>query len=435
MSEPFDGFSADARDAGWDAPPDLSVAIEELLVADEELRTQSEELLGTRALLEAERLRYHELFHQAPIAYVVTDAHGMIRDANRAAATLFRCRPDRLPGKPLAVFAQDASRRRIRHAIARCAEERTPETILLNITNRLARIRRVEATVAGVYDVQGGVREIRWLLADRTRRARRELARKRQGEELERLVAQRTAELEHAQDLKDQLLATVSHEFRTALAAIGGYADLLAMGVRGPLTQIQLGDVSRIQQAHTHLASIVNDLLTFSKLVAGRAEVHIDDVVVGETIRSMCNLVAPHAEAKHISIDAAVANDDALMVRADGERLRQILLNLLGNAVKFTPANGCVRVSAARRDGHVIIAVEDDGPGIPSNKREAIFQPFVQLPGIAHEDGTGLGLAISLTYARAMRGELTVGDRRGGGSRFELRLPQSTRFASEGAET
>jgi PAS domain S-box-containing protein len=429
MSESFDRFSGAFPSSGWSAPEDLTAAIEELIVADEELRSQTEELLGTRALLEAERLRYHELFQHAPIAYLVTDARGTVRDANQAAGALLRCRSDRLVGKPLAVFTQDVSRRRIRSVIQLCTTERATLTARLNFVNRRGKIRRVEATVAAVSDMRGEVTELRWLVVDRTRRAQRELARKRRGAELELLVAKRTAELERAQTLKDELLATVSHEFRTALAAIGGYADLLAMGVRGPLTDTQLGDVARIQHAHSHLAAIVNDLLSYSRLVAGHVDLHVDDVLVGETLRSVVNLVAPQANAKQISIDLSAARDGELVVRADGERLRQILVNLVGNAVKFTPAGGHVRISTRVGGDQIAIAVTDDGPGVPADKREAVFQPFVRLSGLGHTEGTGLGLAISREYARAMDGNLEALDTPNRGGCFELRLPRSTRLA------
>jgi signal transduction histidine kinase len=291
---------------------------------------------------------------------------------------------------------------------------------------------RVEATAAVVRDVSGEIVEIRWLLVDRTRRVRAERMRRRRNAELARLVAERTAELERAHRLKDQLLATVSHEFRTGLAAIGGYADLLEVGIRGPLSELQLSDVRSIRRAYVHLAALINDLLDYSRIAATgtspKIRLDITDIVLGDVVRSVSDMLAPQARARGIVL--SVEGTPAIIARADGERLGQILLNLLGNAVKFTPSGGRIQILSRATETDALVEVADTGLGVPDDKREEIFQPFVRL-GDSIAPGTGLGLAISRDLSRAMGGDIVMGASGDCGSRFVLRLPRSTRIACE----
>jgi PAS domain S-box-containing protein len=412
---------------------ELAITFEELNVAEEELRTQNEELVRAQEALLADRARYRELFEHAPVSYFVTDVQGVITDANRACAQLLGVRVDRLRGKPAAVFTQDVSRRRLRAALRVIGRERDSVSIALNVVDRRGRVHRVDATVSAARDVTGEVAELRWLAVDQTRRAKREKVRRRHAERLEYLVAHRTAELERAQRLKDQLIATVSHEFRTALAAIGGYAELLEMGVRGPLLEPQAVDVKRIHSAYHHLARIVDDLLSYSKLLDGRLAIEREVVVLADALRGVTDLVLPQARAKDITLIVDPV-DSGVAVLADAERLRQVALNLLGNAVKFTRAGGTIRVACRATDKQVFVDVSDTGAGVPADPLEAIFQPFVRLGTEINEVGSGLGLSISRDLARAMRGDLTAESAEGCGSVFTLRLLRSTRLASKSDE-
>jgi PAS domain S-box-containing protein len=413
---------------------ELALTFEELSVAEEELRAQNEELQRTQIAMFTENARHRELFEHAPVAYFVTDAAGVIRDANRAASSLLRCRADRLLNKPLLVFAQDASRRRLRQLLLRLSKDarETPmTTVPVNLISRAGKIMRTEANIATSVDTQGRLVELRWLIVDQTRRLRRERLRRATAKELEQLVAERTSQLEREQELKDQLVATVSHEFRTALSAIGGYAELLELGVRGPLGASQLSDVRRIQRAYQHLSSVVDDLLSYSRLVAGRMPLDVQDIPLTETMHGIADLVRPQAEAKNITLEADAARED-VSIHADGERVRQIVLNMLGNAVKFTPPGGHVCISEKADDRHVHVLVSDTGPGIPEGEAENIFEPFVRLEKAS--PGTGLGLAISRDLARAMHGDLYVAKTQQTGSCFILSLPRSTALANPATE-
>lgn len=419
---------AEASEAAYN---ELALSYEELTVAQEELRAMNEQVTESAARVEQERLRYHELFVAAPVPYLVTDANGTIREANHAASQLLRLARERLQGKPLVVFARGEARRRLRDAILlRCVGPGT-SSVRFNLAPRESPSIFAEATLSSVADASGAVREIRWLIIDRTRAAQEARARRRRAVELNQLVALRTAELEEAQRVKDRLVATVSHEFRTGLAAIGGYAELLELGIHGALSEPQLSDIRRIRRAYEHLGLVVDDLLSYGKIVAGRLSVELDDVELGEAVRGLVELLAPQARDRNIEIELHEPRA-AIIVRADPERLRQILLNVAGNAIKFSPSDSRIVIRWRTDAGTAVAEIIDTGPGIPKESREAVFEPFSRLENSRTIPGTGLGLAISRELARAMGGELAVDmNPAGQGSSFALRLPRSMPLAPQ----
>jgi PAS domain S-box-containing protein len=281
-------------------------------------------------------------------------------------------------------------------------------------------------------------------------RAQAEQARAEAEEERERATAARAA-AEAASRAKGEFLATMSHELRTPLNAIGGYAQLLDMGLHGPVTDEQRGALARVQAAQQHLLGLINDVLNYAKLEAGRVEYDLRPVDLGEVTREVAPLVEPLMAARGLQ---CVIHPPAepCVVWADRDKLRQVLLNLLSNAAKFTepggrvtvevavptaagmaggePVGGAVEGAAGAPGGGSLafLRVTDTGRGIPPDKQEAIFEPFVQVRG-AHAsayaqptDGTGLGLAISRDLARGMGGDLRVRSTPGEGSTFTVVL-------------
>jgi signal transduction histidine kinase len=198
----------------------------------------------------------------------------------------------------------------------------------------------------------------------------------------------------------------------------------MEMGIRGPVTADQQEDLRRIRRSQQHLLGLINDVLNFAKLETGAVRYEIVDLPAHEVVDGVEPLIAPQLAAKRLRCDFAPARP-AVLVRADRDKLQQILLNLLGNAVKFTDAGGRIAVAYEPDDGRVRFRVTDTGVGIPPERLETIFEPFVQLDQrlTRTTEGTGLGLAISRDLARAMGGELTVRSEVGVGSEFELVLP------------
>jgi PAS domain S-box-containing protein len=419
--------------AGNAAFEELALSFEELSVADEELRAQNEALGRAQDLLAAEQARYEALFDQAPVAYLVTDPNGVVVEANRAACELLHCPPDHLVGKPLIVFTRDRSRRRLRTLLQDVEHAAGSTTLALSLVDRRQKRRRVAVTVATARDATDAVIELRWLLVDRTRAAHAARQRRQRAATLERLVGERTAELTQANAIKDRLVAMVSHELRTALSAVGGYAELLASGIRGPLNEPQAADVRRIQHAYEHLTHVVDDLLDYSRLVSGKLRLDIGDVVLADAVAGVAELLAPQARAAHVSFVTEIC-DPTVLVRGDTDRTRQILLNLAGNAIKFTPPGGRVCVRCRADDSVVYAEVVDDGGGAPVADRDAVFSPFVRSRTPTGAPGAGLGLAISRDLARSMGGDVLLETTDEAGSRFVLRLPRSMPLARAGGE-
>ncbi|MEO6210856.1 MAG: PAS domain-containing sensor histidine kinase [Gemmatimonadaceae bacterium] len=243
---------------------------------------------------------------------------------------------------------------------------------------------------------------------------------KRAARELERLHQ----EALEANRAKSDFLTAMSHELRTPLNAIGGYAQLLEMGLRGPVTEEQQIDLRRIDRSQKHLLGLINDVLNFAKLGAGKMEYVLGDVPTREMVESVSEMIGSQIEAKRLRLTMDTCAD-GLSVRADADRLRQVIINLVGNAIKFTPEGGEIAVVCESHDARVSISVRDTGVGIAADKLASIFEPFVQVGRkfSTRSEGVGLGLTISREFARGMGGDLTVESVAGAGATFTITLP------------
>jgi PAS domain S-box-containing protein len=230
---------------------------------------------------------------------------------------------------------------------------------------------------------------------------------------------------EEANRTKTEFLATMSHELRTPLNAISGYTSLLKMGIKGSLTAEQLEYLDRIERSGRYLLSLIQDVLSFAKLDTGHVEFTISDVPVQRMLAEMEELMLPQLSEAGLSYTLTACEPD-VCVRADEDRLRQILLNLVSNAIKFTSRGGAITLECAADATTVKLIVRDTGVGIPEDKLEAIFAPFVQLrrKTAGSQAGTGLGLSISRDLARAMHGDLVAESEIDRGSSFTVVLPR-----------
>ena len=225
---------------------------------------------------------------------------------------------------------------------------------------------------------------------------------------------------------KSDFLAAMSHELRTPLNAIGGYAELIELGIRGPVSDAQRRDLARIRACQAQLLSLIGGVLDLSRIEYGRVTYDVANVALHPVLDGLEALILPQAKAKRQRFEYRQCGDD-LVVLADGEKLRQILLNLLSNAVRHSPVGASITLAAARHGGDcVAIEVSDTGAAIPEERQEAIFEPFVQLDRslTSTTEGVGLGLTISRDLARGMSGDLMVRSTVGEGNRFTLVLPE-----------
>jgi PAS domain S-box-containing protein len=228
---------------------------------------------------------------------------------------------------------------------------------------------------------------------------------------------------EAASRAKSQFLAVISHELRTPLTAVIGYSDLLETGVLGELQEAQKQPLARIRHSAWHLVALIDEILSFSKAEAGKEQVRLQETDAADVVDSVVSLLEPEASRRGVRLNGHVTAP--VRVITDSGKLRQIVMNLVGNAVKFTD-HGEVNVLLEARDGGTVtIRVRDTGPGIPSDQLERIFEPFTQCDqGLTREKGgAGLGLAVSRRLARLLGGDVYVESVPGRGSTFTVTLP------------
>ena len=247
-------------------------------------------------------------------------------------------------------------------------------------------------------------------------------AAKKEVEAFSESILRAKEEVERASKFKDQFLSTMSHELRTPLNAVLGFSDLLADERYGPLNDRQRRYIDHIHTGGKHLLKLITDILDLSKIEAGRMELAREDVAVASAFVEVIGALYPLAEKKSQTLLQQV--EPNVHVHADALRFKQVLMNLAGNAIKFTPEGGRIELAARQLDDQVRIEVRDNGPGIPPEQQQKIFEAFVRLAqtGSATE-GTGLGLAISARLVELHGSKLGIESQPGRGTCFYFSLP------------
>jgi PAS domain S-box-containing protein len=366
---------------------------------------------------------YHLLVHSVvDYAIFLLDSRGYIRTWNRGAERLKGYSREDIVGEHLSVFyaEEDRSDGFPEHELYVATREGRFEDEGWRIRKDGSRF-WANVVITALFR-EGELVGFAKVTRDLTERKRAEDERERL---LERERAART-QAEAANRAKSEFLAAMSHELRTPLNAIAGYLQLLEMGIAGELSPEQTEMLGRVRRNEEHLLALIDDLLQFTSIRAGQLRVSAAEVSVPEVLENLETLVPPDASGRFRY--RCEACDPDLRAVGDRERIEQILLNLVSNAVKFGRPGTEVAVTAEPVGGAVHLRVRDAGPGIPDERLEEIFQPFVQARDAPSADfsrqGVGLGLAISRELAAAMGGTLTAESTPGAGSVFTLTLPR-----------
>ncbi len=416
--------------------------VTDLRRATEEIQENYARLRLAETEVRAERDRLDLIIDSVADPIVVTDPAGNTIMMNAPAERLFTLPPDATAEMTQRVRANDAHFTSfVSNLLFGVAEMRYRGGISL-ADPRSGAVVPVEAVSGKIMAEQGELTAIVTILHDRTEAVERERLYeqlKRASAQLEEKVREATAELvrqnellrrqaielEQASALKTQFLANMSHEFRTPLNAILGYTSMLLKGVAGELSPQQRDNLARVDSNSRHLLAIINDILDISRIEAGRMPLHVDQFRLADLIAEVRAEVEPLIARSRLEVSTAVA-PDILPIRSDRAKVKQIVINLLTNALKFTPA-GWVRVSAEYGPGtkEVAIAIADTGIGIAESDQGRVFEDFRQADSSSTRQygGAGLGLAICRRLALMLEGRITLESKLGEGSTFTLFLP------------
>jgi PAS domain S-box-containing protein len=376
--------------------------------------------------------RFRELLEAAPDAIMQVDADGRIILLNRVAEDMFGYSRDELLGQP--VEALIPKELHTRHTEHHAHYRQNPMTRTMGSGLALEATRKdgsrfpVEISLSPSDSAEGF--RVTAIIRDTTeRRTAEERLRKVQEEYTQRLAEANAAleltnrELERANRLKSEFLASMSHELRTPLHTIIGFSELLSEELEGPLNEKQQRFVQHIHTDSLHLLELINDVLDISKIEADRLELRPEAFDLTALVAESLSAVRSLADAKSHKLETALNVPTAL--EADRLRIKQVLVNLLSNAIKFTPEGGRIRLEASVQEPFVLVSVHDNGVGIPPEEHESIFDKFHQVGATTKgvREGTGLGLAITKRLVEQHGGSIWVQSQRQKGSTFLFTLP------------
>ena len=395
--------------------------VHELQVHQIELEMQNEELIQTQAESEESYRQYTDLYDFAPMGYFMLGQDGTVRKVNLAGANLLGVERGELIKRRLGLFVSDESRPAFNSFFDKllAGEGKITCELIFEKKEDEPLWTRLEAT-----SFEGG-QECLVVMMDISERKQAEKLIRQYASELEKRVQERTAQLVHANQAKDEFLATMSHELRTPLNGILGYSEILLEGVHGSINQKQSQAVEIIYSSGQHLLGLINDILDVSKIESGKFELHLENVSVDSICQSSLVFIKQLALKKSIAVKYSPPLS-APTIFADPMRLKQILVNLLNNAVKFTPEHGSVKLEA-REDtqmGQIQFSITDSGIGIPPEDQQKLFKSFVQLDSSLSRqyEGSGLGLSLVKQLVEMHGGNVGVESEAGKGSCFHFTI-------------
>lgn len=380
--------------------------------------------------------RLSELLEAAPDAILQVDEDGRIILLNRMAEHMFGYSREELLGAPVEILVP--AELRAAHTAHRGRYAGRPTTRAMGNGLMMEAVKKDGTRFPVEISLSPGRGSSSNASGFRATAIVRDVTARRQAEEHLRVIqerytrelthhneelALRNLEVERANRLKTEFLASMSHELRTPLHTIIGFSELLAEQRQGPLTEKQKRFVDHIHLDSLHLLELINDILDLSKIESGRIELRKEELDLRKTIEESLGSIRPLAQTKSLRLETSI--NPLGTIDADALRVRQILVNLLSNAVKFTPAGGRIVVSARRNGGFAEVTVADTGIGIPPQEQDAIFDIFHQVGATTKgvREGTGLGLAITKRLVEQHGGAITVASEPGKGSRFTFTIP------------
>jgi len=430
---------------GLDSPEEMQKLVHQLQVHQIELEMQNEELRRAQFELETARLRYFDLYDLAPVGYCTLSEHGLILEANLMAAKMFDTSRSDLVNKPISsfIFKNDQDIYYLHRK--RLIESGEPQSYDLRIINNnggeptwihltatyeknadgVPTLRKVMTDISARKKVEQTLRESE----ERYHREQHRLDQilKSSNIELGRatVIAERaSAAAEKANLAKSDFLSNMSHELRTPLSAILGFAQLIDTGSPAP-TPKQKRNLDQILLAGWYLLDLINEILDLALIESGKLSMSLEPVALSQVLRDCETMIEPQAD-KH-SIDVKFIDIDlAYVVKADRTRLKQVLINLMSNAIKYNTPDGTVVVSCIQSSEHIRICVKDSGQGLAPEQIAQLFQPFNRLGQENNaEEGTGIGLVMTKRLIELMDGKIGLESIVGEGSTFWIEIPSA----------
>jgi PAS domain S-box-containing protein len=396
---------------GWKALQEIDTAHEELRTAEEALHTQAEELLSTRATFDRERRIYGELFEAAPEAYVVTDELGVVMQANRRASSLFQLDNAFLIGKPLAALIAQPDRGVFRDLLGVICDE--------SVRAQLRVLpRKADKPLWAGISAHRAVRDessicVLWLFRDIDAEKQEEARRSEREEQLHGKVR----ELE-------RIFMEIAHELRGPLGSIAGWLHMYAQSEEAD-SSIRSRALNSMTRSVRALARIAEDLFTHARVESRAAGLRATPLNLVRVLIHVVDDLRPLIDMKGIRMEFSISRH-AIDINADPWHLQQVFRNLVGNAIKFTPEHGTIRVGISVSDRHATVSISDTGPGIERGALSKIFTPFTKLSSAGRDTGLGLGLSIAQRLVELHGGTITAeSEGPGRGSTFRVRLPVS----------